>query len=179
MYHALLIHDVLLRCSSPNALRSIFSRLADTFKRPLVWSDYCTRISPNNCTAPDDVAARAPSDAAEGGKYFVRGEYTGHFVATEKNNCTANPDCTGHIIDYPCTWSAYTASQLYWNDISLESNTPNGMNSYAYAATAQILEASFATNRWVAVVRLPSYTADGVSTNVCAPFLRLPVPRAL
>ena len=91
------------------------SRLADMFKRPMRWIDYCTHISEDNCTSNDGVASRAPVDVAEGQNYFMQDEYTGHFIHTERNNCTVNPNCTGHLIDYPCTWSAYTAAQLYWN----------------------------------------------------------------
>lgn len=123
-------------------------RLADTFRRPLRWTDYCAEVSPDNCTTPDKVASRAPSTQDEGEKYFLGGEYTGHFVATDKNDCAANPaNCTGHMIDYPCTWSAYTASQLYWNGIALESDTPDGTNSYKYSAMLQIIDAANATRR--------------------------------
>ena len=87
------------------------------FQRPMRWIDYCNQISIDNCTTKDGdgVAFRAPADETEGQVYFKKDFYTGYFAPTEKNNCTANPNCTGHLIDYPCTWSAYTEAQLYWN----------------------------------------------------------------
>ena len=109
-------------------------------------------MSINNCTTKDDVASRAPADAEEAEKYFSSGDFTGHFIATEKNDCSNNTNCTGHIIDYPCTWSAYTAAQLYWNDIPLESDTPDGKNSYTYSAMLQILDAANATQSPIIIV---------------------------
>lgn len=132
------------------------NRLAHTFKRPLRWTDYCNIVSSDNCTSDFptmegmavDVTNRAPESPEEGQKYHVDGEYTGYFMATDKNNCTLNPSsCTGHMIDYPCTWSAYTASQLYWNNIHLESDTPDGTNSYKYGAMLEIIDAANVTRR--------------------------------
>lgn len=92
------------------------SLLAELFRRPTTWKDYCEEVSETKCLN-DTVAVRPPElggDSKEGEKYFVEGLYEGHFRLTEKNNCTATENCTGHIVDYPCTWSAYTQSQLYW-----------------------------------------------------------------
>ncbi len=87
-------------------------KLAETFKRPTTWRDYCTLVSANNCTADDGVATRAPAaDGSEDNRYFSSGLYKGHFRATEKNNCEANPTTctgTGHIVDFPCDWTSYT-----------------------------------------------------------------------
>ena len=109
-------------------------------------------MSTNNCTIKDDVASRAPANTDEAEKYFSSGDFTGHFIATEKNDCSVNVNCTGHIIDYPCTWSAYTAAQLYWNDIPLESETADGKNSYTYSAMLQILDAANATQSPIIIV---------------------------
>ena len=117
------------------------------FKRPMRWIDYCAHISIDNCTTNDNVVSRAPADETEGLKYFVKDAYTGHFIHTEKNNCTENPNCTGHMIDYPCTWSAYTEAQLYWNGIHLESDAPNGTDSYTYGEILEIIDAANVTKR--------------------------------
>jgi len=124
-----------------------FYRLADTFKRPTRWIDYCENTSKDNCTTDDNVASRAPLDETEAVKYFQQGSYTGHFIATDKNNCTLNANCTGHMIDYPCSWGAYTMSQLNWNDIFMESDTPDGSDTYTYSAMLQIIDAANATRR--------------------------------
>jgi hypothetical protein len=78
--------------------------LAELFQTPLTWAEYCSQISPNNCTKPDTVAQRAPqSDSDEVGRMFVGGLYTGHFTKLPANDCDLNPDtCTGTFIDYPC-----------------------------------------------------------------------------
>jgi hypothetical protein len=97
--------------------------LADTFKRPTTWGDYCTLLSAHNCTIPDGVAVRAPINDWERNRMFDEENmlYTGHFRKTDKNNCTLFPDnCTGHIADYPCGWSSYTAAQTHYLDIALD-----------------------------------------------------------
>lgn len=76
-------------------------KMAELFKRPTNWKDYCEVVSPSNCTVPDDVAKRPPRDDAEGSRYHVGGEYIGHFRATDKNDCDKNPTtCTGHVADF-------------------------------------------------------------------------------
>ena len=74
-------------------------KLANTFLRPTTWEYYCLHVSKNNCLVDDGVAIRAPKEG-EGNTYFVNGVYIGHFRATEKNNCTLNPNCTGKIAQY-------------------------------------------------------------------------------
>ena len=105
-------------------------KLAERFKRPTTWSQYCEEISPNNCLGGegtgsdidiDDnttitkaadtnssvvVATRPPKDEIEGSKYYAEGEFTGYFRATDENNCDLYPNnCTGHYTDYPCDWA--------------------------------------------------------------------------
>jgi len=76
-------------------------KLAKRFKRPTTWRDYCTLVSTNNCSIPDEIVDRAPAeDGSENGRYFVEGSYTGHFRATDKNNCTKTKNCTGHFMDF-------------------------------------------------------------------------------
>lgn len=102
--------------------------LAETFLRPTTWEDYCRYVSPSNCDTPDDVAQRAP-DETENKRMFVEGLYTGHFRKTEKSDCDLNPsNCTGHIADYPCSWSSYTTAQTYHLKIPLDGDgdEPNG-----------------------------------------------------
>ena len=36
-------------------------KMADTFKRPTTWSDYCNSVSSTNCSVEDDVAKRPPA----------------------------------------------------------------------------------------------------------------------
>lgn len=75
-------------------------KLAETFKRPTTWGDYCQLVSINNCSTPDDVAQRAPIDAKEMDCMYMKGFYTGYFRYTDENNCTKNPTtCTGHIAE--------------------------------------------------------------------------------
>lgn len=79
--------------------------MAQIFKRPTSWGQYCMLVSPNNCTEPDEVAARAPL-GEETEKYFQEGLFTGYFRYTEQSNCTLHPDsCTGHIVSPPCSWT--------------------------------------------------------------------------
>jgi len=124
-------------------------RLAETFLRPTTWLDYCNEVSETNCAVPDDVAQRPPTpvEIEEGtsSKYRLDGIYTGHFRKTPRNDCSAN-NCTGHIIDAPCTWSTNVGQQLYWNEIYLESSGPLAPNyAYSYGDMLDIWEASVQT----------------------------------
>lgn len=70
-------------------------KLAELFKRPTTWKDYCDLVSTSNCSIPDEIALRYP-DEEESIKMFSNGLYTGHFRYTEANNCTKWPtNCTG------------------------------------------------------------------------------------
>ena len=96
-------------------------KLAETFLRQTTWKDYCDQVSQDNCTTENGVTTRPPVDNDEGLRMFVFGDYTGHFQATDQNNCTKNPDtCTGHIADYPCHWPIRTKPLLYHLNIALE-----------------------------------------------------------
>mmetsp|Transcript_2073 Transcript_2073/g.3676 ORF Transcript_2073/g.3676 Transcript_2073/m.3676 type:complete len:949 (-) Transcript_2073:159-3005(-) len=125
--------------------------LASTFRRPTTWKQYCEEVSVNNCTTPDETALRAPRNEYEAEKMFAKVKdivvldddeneneeyynhkdvivYGGHFRYTDKNNCTLWPtNCTGHIANYPCGWRSNMETQLYYLNISLDSNNgPNG-----------------------------------------------------
>ena len=72
-------------------------KLAETFKRPTTWKDYCELVSTNNCTDPDDVAQRPPQDESEFDRMHVKDLYTGYFRATESNDCDNHPTtCSAH-----------------------------------------------------------------------------------
>ena len=132
-------------------------KLANTFKRPMTWSEYCILVSPNNCTRDDGVASRAPMNE-EVGKYFMDGLYTGHFRSTEKNNCTANPTaCTGHIADVNCVWGTYAVPQAYHLGIPVSSDGDLLYNGgYGYSSLLEIYSAANATRSNILMVRLCS-----------------------
>ena len=67
-------------------------KLAELFKRPTTWGDYCSLISVDNCKTLDETAVRAPVDVDEAGRYYVENLFKGYFRATEKNSCDSNPD---------------------------------------------------------------------------------------
>ena len=103
-------------------------KLAETFKRPTTWQQYCEEVSPSNCTVADDVAQRAPMNEVENDRMHVSSLYTGYFRDTPENDCDLKPDtCTGHIGDYPCGWTSNTEPQIYHLGWPLQSsgNQPN------------------------------------------------------
>lgn len=118
-------------------------KLAETFKKPFSWGQYCELISADNCATPDETAVRAPKTEHEEWLFFVEGFYTGFFNATEINDCTANPQCKGHMVDFPCGWSSYVEPTLYHLDIALEST------KYWYEAMKEIWRAANATKNHV------------------------------
>ena len=128
--------------------------LAEIFKRPTTWKDYCQNLSNTNCTSPDETAVRAPLTLDEEAMYFLQGEYQGYFRATEKNNCTNNAACTGHVAAAPCDWNMYLDGQLYWNDIvGLEPDGPTPPSgAYDYATMYQIWRAANATRSHIIMV---------------------------
>jgi hypothetical protein len=128
-------------------------KLANTFKDPTNWADFCNFVDPNNCTVTSSnwtTAARYPKNEEEKSSYFVPDLYNGYFRTTDANNCTKNPRCKGHIVNPKCDWTAYLDNQLYWNDIHLESRgylEPN--NGYSYSHIVQIIKAANATKSGV------------------------------
>jgi hypothetical protein len=123
------------------------NKLADNFRRPTSWLEYCVEVSPNNCTTADETAQHFPKDAAQEVKYFVPGAYTGHFHLTPENNCTLSPDtCIGHIVGPDCTWSTNVEAQMYWNDVKLKPDGPLQPNGgYEYGSLIEIWRAAAAT----------------------------------
>ena len=121
-------------------------KLAERFKRPTTWKQYCEEVSTNYCTTNDGVAARAPVDEVEGESMFVNGLYAGHFRATAQNNCTLYPlNCTGHIADYPCSWGSLIPQQTSGLNIALESSGADINGGYSSSQLKQIWEAANAT----------------------------------
>lgn len=86
-------------------------KLAETFKRPTTWKDYCQLISTSNCTVDDGVAKRPPQDESEYDRMFVEGLFTGYFRSNECDLADLST-CSGHIADYPCGWSSFAESQV-------------------------------------------------------------------
>lgn len=122
-------------------------KLADTFLRPTTWNTYCQFLSPSRCREADDVAARAPQDSAEKGRYFADGLFTGHFRKTAENDCDTYPDiCTGHIADYPCGWTSSVQQQAHHLGIALQSSgSQPGSRGYDYNELTDIVAAANAT----------------------------------
>jgi hypothetical protein len=128
-------------------------KLANTFREPTTWGDYCELVDPTNCTVLDidtsSISKRYPATTEEKDSYFVRDLFTGHFRVTDSSNCTLNRDtCTGNVIVPPCGgWTTYVESQMYWNNIGLTSQgniKPN--KGYSYSHMLQIWKAANATN---------------------------------
>lgn len=124
------------------------AKLAETFRRPTTWVEYCEEVSTTNCTVPDDVAGSYP-DAGSKEKYFVSGSYKGFFRLLPENDCTLFPDtCTGYMIAPPCTWSTMIDPQLYWNNIvGIATDGPLEPNGgYGYSSMIEIWNAANATS---------------------------------
>ena len=122
--------------------------LAQTFKRPTTWLDYCTQVSPTNCTIPDNVTQRPPhSNTEEEVQYYSEGNYIGHFRYTEDNDCELHPTtCTGHIADFPCNWDSFVQSQIKYLNIPLKSSGPEEpIGGYPYARLVELWRAANAT----------------------------------
>mmetsp|Transcript_34412 Transcript_34412/g.83548 ORF Transcript_34412/g.83548 Transcript_34412/m.83548 type:complete len:967 (+) Transcript_34412:74-2974(+) len=153
-------------------------RVAEIFKRPTTWGDYCNEVSLSNCTVPDGVADRYPGKD-DAGKYFADG-YIGHFRATAENNCTGvenNSTCTGHIVAPPCTWSTFIETQTYWLELALKSSGPNYVNGgYTYSEMIQIWNAANATQSDVMMQWAEPDTVVELYRNTAAEFTKVYLP---
>jgi 7 transmembrane sweet-taste receptor of 3 GCPR len=122
--------------------------LAETFKKPLTWREYCEEVSNSSCAEPDETATRPPDeDTIETTMYFAEGDYTGYFQKTEQNDCDGNlTTCTGYLSAPPCSWNIYPHAQLYWNGIV-------GLKvvHYESASIRQVWRAAHATKSHVIV----------------------------
>lgn len=122
--------------------------LAKTFKRPTTWVDYCTLVSTNNCSIPDNVTQRPPTwNTDEELQYYNEGNYIGHFQYTEDNDCDLHPTtCTGHIADFPCNWDSFVQSQIKYLNIPLKSSGPEKpIGGYTYSRLVELWKAANAT----------------------------------
>mmetsp|Transcript_42195 Transcript_42195/g.101915 ORF Transcript_42195/g.101915 Transcript_42195/m.101915 type:complete len:969 (-) Transcript_42195:2251-5157(-) len=157
------------------------TRLAEIFKRPTTWADYCNEVSTNNCTMPDGVADKYP-DEADMEKYFAANGYIGHFRATAENICTTgsqNDTCTGHVVSPPCDWSTFLEGQAFWLDMALKSSGPNHINGgYAYGEMIQIWNAANATKSNVIMHWFEPDAVVEVFRNTDAEFTRIYLPPA-
>lgn len=121
-------------------------KVAEAFKLPTTWSDYCALVSADNCTTPDETAQRAPQTQEEATKYWVADSvYRGHFRATPHNDCARFPhNCTGHFVDGRCDWSTLAQAQLYWNQIPVTSalGPMEPYGSYGYWSMVEIWHAA-------------------------------------
>lgn len=155
--------------------------LAEKFKKPTNWMDYCETVSQNNCSAPDETAARYPAEE-EKTSYFLEGSYNGYFLATDKNNCVASDsldDCHGYLVGPPCDWTAYVESQIYWNNLGLKMDGPYGNStSYSYSSMLEIWNAANATGShvmmwwWVASIEAQIFGNSSYSPQL----VQLPQP---
>ncbi|GFH47769.1 hypothetical protein CTEN210_04244 [Chaetoceros tenuissimus] len=120
-------------------------KLADRFKTPTTFGEYCEDISSSNCTS-DLFAKRPPIDEEEKSKYFIENVYSGFFRTTFDNDCSVNENCVGHFVNAPCSWTTFADSQFYWNNITLASAGPlEPNNGYSYGDMIQIIMAANAT----------------------------------
>ena len=109
-------------------LRNNPQKLAEIFKTPITWGEYCDTFT-SECSNNDDneVATRLPSSDRERKKYLLEGSYTGFFKENGCNDSFTN--CTGHFVDTYCGWTTYAESQFHWQNISLASAGPNEPNN--------------------------------------------------
>ena len=121
-------------------------KLAEEFKRPTTWQEYCDQVSEDACATPDDVAQAYPGEA-DFDKYWSPPGYTGHFRIMPEDNCTNFPDtCQGNFIAPPCSWSSNVDSQLFWNDIKMRPTGPlDPYGGYGYSAMIQVWRAAVHT----------------------------------
>lgn len=122
-------------------------KLAETFKRPTTWGEYCSLVSVTRCQSPDGVAERAPATDDERNRLHVPGLYIGHFRETEENDCQKWPqNCTGHIADFPCGWLSNIEQQTHHLDIALKSSGPDvGAGGWSYSSLLEMWAAANAT----------------------------------
>jgi hypothetical protein len=121
-------------------------KLAELFRKPLTWLEYCRDVSPSQCE-DDPVAAFYPSTNEQELHYHHPQFFPGYFHSPPENNCTQNPtNCTGYVVQPPCDWSTNVDAQLYWNEIYLTPDGPVRPNGgYEYKSMVEIWRAANAT----------------------------------
>jgi hypothetical protein len=123
-------------------------KLADTFRRPITWLEYCEQVSPTKCHEDDDpVAAFYPSTPEQEQNHHHPQFFHGYFRLLPENNCTVNPNnCSGYIVGPSCSWSTNVYAQLYWNNIILKPDGPIQPNGgYESRSMIEIWRAAKAT----------------------------------
>lgn len=122
-------------------------KLANAFRRPTTWLEYCEEVSSTKCDGDDPVAAFYPSTKEQEQHYFHPQFFPGYFRLLPENDCSVNPtNCTGYIVGPSCTWSTNVDAQLYWNDIILKPDGPIQPNGgYEYPSMLEIWRAANAT----------------------------------
>ncbi|CAB9516288.1 hypothetical protein SEMRO_772_G200350.1 [Seminavis robusta] len=126
-------------------------KIAETFKRPTRWGQYCREVSPTSCAESDPIAQRAPETVEEENGFFVEGFYNGHFRHTEESNCDKYPtNCTGHFVDYDCNYASFAQPNAHHLDIAFAFEGPEPNGGYALAEAVQIWAAANATKSPVA-----------------------------
>ena len=128
-------------------------KLADRFLRPTLYKDYCSEVSLDNCTTPDNTTSRPPADEDEADSYYVPGVYPGYFRKTWRNFSNETYNATGHLIDYPCDWTSYAEQQFYHLGIPLSGdNYGEGQRGYNGRYLDQVLSAANATKSDIMIV---------------------------
>jgi len=128
-------------------------KVAETFKTPTRWGQYCEKFSETNCAEPDEFATRPPADEAEAALFFLSEDtFKGYFHDADSSNCDKYPtNCTGHFTDVTCEWNSYAPAQLYHNAIALENVR------YTFLEQTEIYRAANATK---SAIVYQAYTID-------------------
>ena len=152
--------------------------LAETFLRPTSWHEYCTEVSPFNCTLPTNVSLRAPETDEERLQFYNWPNYMGHFRKTEDNDCDLHPtNCTGHIADFPCHWDSFVTPQLHYLNIALKSSGPDGpVGGYPYARLVEMWKAANATRSNLIMYYWTPETLYQEFAGTEAEFIRVSMP---
>ena len=160
--------------------------LAEVFKFPTTWHDYCTQVSTTNCSIPDNVATRFPNKNEEENvdeldMYFHEDDYTGYFRYTDANNCTLNPTtCIGHVLQTPCTYTSRLEQQLYWNNIVglLDMKKGIEVTPYSYSQMMQVMYAAQKTRSHIIGIwwQLDTLAEEFVSTDFELQYILFPSP---
>ena len=119
-------------------------KIANLFKRPISWYEYCIKFAIGTCDASDTVVKSSPVDAAAGAHYYIANIYPGYFKG---DNCVTNPTtCTGYIVGAPCDWSTYVDAQIRWSHpngtLPLVSEGTRDDGGYTYGQMQEIYEAA-------------------------------------
>lgn len=79
-------------------------KMAQIFKKPTNWFEYCNLVSSDNCTTPDDFARYYPNKSQEL-LYYEEDQYRGYFRETERTKCKESEDCGGYFVNGKSVYS--------------------------------------------------------------------------